>query len=70
MMPSPSPTAEAPSHLLHPFLLQDEVEFGYVQAPHKTFPVVFDSPRDRGLKDFPVKSILVPDPFLLASQNA
>ncbi|XP_009878388.1 PREDICTED: protein-arginine deiminase type-4-like [Charadrius vociferus] len=43
----------------------DEVEFGYVQAPHKTFPVVFDSPRDRGLKDFPVKSILVPNPFLL-----
>lgn len=38
-----------------------------MQAPHKTFPVVFDSPRDRGLKDFPVKSILVPDPFLLPS---
>lgn len=47
-----------------PSLLQDEVEFGYVQAPHKTFPVVFDSPRDRGLKDFPVKSILVSDPVL------
>lgn len=46
-----------PSSLLPP---QDEVEFGYVQAPHKTFPVVFDSPRDLGLKDFPVKSILVP----------
>lgn len=41
--------------------IQDEVEFGYVQAPHKTFPVVFDSPRDLGLKDFPVKSILGPD---------
>ncbi|OXB59660.1 hypothetical protein ASZ78_004988 [Callipepla squamata] len=41
--------------------IQDEVEFGYVQAPHKTFPVVFDSPRDRGLKDFPVRSILGPD---------
>ncbi|KFO72704.1 protein-arginine deiminase type-1 [Cuculus canorus] len=41
--------------------IQDEVEFGYVQAPHKTFPVVFDSPRDRGLKDFPVKRILGPD---------
>ncbi|XP_009994089.1 PREDICTED: protein-arginine deiminase type-1-like [Chaetura pelagica] len=39
----------------------DEVEFGYVQAPHKTFPVVFDSPRDRGLRDFPVRSILGPD---------
>ncbi|XP_039909991.1 uncharacterized protein LOC120747992 isoform X2 [Hirundo rustica] len=41
--------------------IQDEMEFGYVQAPHKTFPVVFDSPRDRGLKDFPVRSILGPD---------
>ncbi|NWR81112.1 PADI1 deiminase, partial [Centropus unirufus] len=41
--------------------IQDEVEFGYVQAPHKTFPVVFDSPRDRGLKDFPIKRILGPD---------
>ncbi|XP_051493469.1 protein-arginine deiminase type-1-like [Apus apus] len=41
--------------------IQDEVEFGYVQAPHKTFPVVFDSPRDRGLRDFPVRSILGPD---------
>lgn len=50
-----------------PSLLQDEVEFGYVQAPHKTFPVVFDSPRDRGLKGFPVKRILVPDLFLLPS---
>lgn len=34
------------------------MEFGYVEAPHKSFPVVFDSPRDRGLKDFP-KKILV-----------
>ncbi|NWX15525.1 PADI1 deiminase, partial [Aegotheles bennettii] len=41
--------------------IQDEVEFGYVQAPHKTFPVVFDSPRDRGLKDYPIKTILGPD---------
>uniref|UniRef100_A0A8C3SAA4 protein-arginine deiminase n=1 Tax=Chelydra serpentina TaxID=8475 RepID=A0A8C3SAA4_CHESE len=41
--------------------IQDEMEFGYVQAPHKTFPVVFDSPRDRGLQDFPFKSILGPD---------
>ncbi|NXP63332.1 PADI1 deiminase, partial [Chloropsis cyanopogon] len=44
-----------------PSLLQDELEFGYIQAPHKTFPVVFDSPRDLGLKDFPVRSILGPD---------
>ncbi|XP_050838637.1 protein-arginine deiminase type-3-like isoform X2 [Serinus canaria] len=41
--------------------IQDEMEFGYIQAPHKTLPVVFDSPRDLGLKDFPVKSILGPD---------
>ncbi|KAJ7306590.1 hypothetical protein JRQ81_009964 [Phrynocephalus forsythii] len=38
--------------------IQDEMEFGYVQAPHKTLPVVFDSPRNRGLKDFPFKSVL------------
>ena len=24
---------------------QDEMEFGYTEAPHKAFPVVFDSPR-------------------------
>ncbi|KAM9116111.1 protein-arginine deiminase type-3-like isoform 2-T2 [Pangshura tecta] len=41
--------------------IQDEMEFGYVQAPHKTFPVVFDSPRDGKLQDFPFKSILGPD---------
>lgn len=35
------------------------MEFGYVEAPHKSFPVVFDSPRDRGLKDFAYKKILV-----------
>lgn len=35
------------------------MEIGYIQAPHKTMPVVFDSPRDRGLKDFPVKCVLV-----------
>ncbi|ETE56494.1 hypothetical protein L345_17795, partial [Ophiophagus hannah] len=37
------------------------MEFGYIQAPHKTFPVVFDSPRNRGLKDFAFKKILGPD---------
>ncbi|NWJ01839.1 PADI3 deiminase, partial [Crypturellus undulatus] len=41
--------------------IQDEIEFGYVQAPHKTFPVVFDSPRDGHLKDFAVKHLLGPD---------
>ncbi|KAM7030664.1 protein-arginine deiminase type-3-like [Acridotheres tristis] len=48
--------------------IQDEMEFGYVQAPYKTFPVVFDSPRDRGLKDFPVRSILGPDFGYVARQ--
>lgn len=41
--------------------IQDEMEFGYVEAPNKTFPVVFDSPRNRGLKEFPFKKILGPD---------
>ncbi|NXX52242.1 PADI1 deiminase, partial [Scopus umbretta] len=41
--------------------IQDELEFGYVEAPHKIFPVVFDSPRNRGLKDFAFKKILGPD---------
>ncbi|XP_028941781.1 protein-arginine deiminase type-1, partial [Antrostomus carolinensis] len=48
--------------------IQDEIEFGYVQAPHKTFPVVFDSPRDRELKDFPIKRILGPDFGYVARQ--
>ncbi|KAM9035846.1 protein-arginine deiminase type-1-like isoform 2-T2 [Sarcophilus harrisii] len=41
--------------------IQDELEFGYIEAPHKAFPVVFDSPRNRGLKEFPFKRILGPD---------
>ncbi|ELW68579.1 Protein-arginine deiminase type-1 [Tupaia chinensis] len=41
--------------------IQDEMEFGYIEAPHKSFPVVFDSPRNRGLKDFPYKRVLGPD---------
>ncbi|KAK2492232.1 hypothetical protein MC885_002639, partial [Smutsia gigantea] len=41
--------------------IQDEIEFGYIEAPHKSFPVVFDSPRNRGLKDFPYDRILGPD---------
>ncbi|KAB0402254.1 hypothetical protein E2I00_013719, partial [Balaenoptera physalus] len=41
--------------------IQDEMEFGYIEAPHKSFPVVFDSPRNRRLKYFPYKSILGPD---------
>lgn len=38
---------------------QDEIEFGYIEAPHKGFPVVLDSPRDGNLKDFPIKQLLV-----------
>ncbi|XP_041063344.1 protein-arginine deiminase type-2-like [Carcharodon carcharias] len=41
--------------------IQDEIEFGYSEAPHKTFPVVLDSPRDRGLSMFPYKQLLGPD---------
>ncbi|CAK7303167.1 Protein-arginine deiminase type-4 [Vulpes lagopus] len=41
--------------------LQDEIEIGYIQAPHKTLPMVFDSPRNRDLKDFPIKCLLGPD---------
>ncbi|XP_038602399.1 protein-arginine deiminase type-2 [Tachyglossus aculeatus] len=41
--------------------MQDEIEFGYIHAPHKIFPVVLDSPRDGDLKDFPVKELLGPD---------
>nr|XP_036855990.1 protein-arginine deiminase type-1 isoform X2 [Manis javanica] len=41
--------------------IQDEIEFGYIEAPHKSFPVVLDSPRNRGLKDFPYDKILGPD---------
>lgn len=41
---------------------QDEMELGYVQAPQKTFPVVFDSPRNGELQDFPYKRILVSGP--------
>ncbi|XP_004603722.2 protein-arginine deiminase type-4 [Sorex araneus] len=40
--------------------MQDEMEIGYIQAPHQTLPVVFDSPRNRGLKEFP-KLVLGPD---------
>ncbi|XP_053432901.1 protein-arginine deiminase type-2 [Nycticebus coucang] len=41
--------------------IQDEIEFGYIEAPHKGLPVVLDSPRDGNLKDFPVKQLLGPD---------
>ncbi|GAB0198707.1 protein-arginine deiminase type-2-like [Grus japonensis] len=41
--------------------MQEEIEFGYTHAPHKSFPVVLDSPRDGGLEQFPVKELLGPD---------
>ncbi|XP_056397928.1 protein-arginine deiminase type-1-like isoform X1 [Hyla sarda] len=41
--------------------IQDEMEFGYTEAPHKRFPVVLDSPRNRGLRNFPVSEVLGPD---------
>jgi protein-arginine deiminase len=41
--------------------IQDEIEFGYVQGASHILPVVFDSPRDRGLDGFPEKELLGPD---------
>ncbi|XP_072210315.1 protein-arginine deiminase type-2 isoform X3 [Excalfactoria chinensis] len=41
--------------------MQDEIEFGYTQAPHKSFAVVLDSPQDTGLEQFPIKELLGPD---------
>uniref|UniRef100_F7G020 protein-arginine deiminase n=1 Tax=Ornithorhynchus anatinus TaxID=9258 RepID=F7G020_ORNAN len=41
--------------------IQDEMEVGYIQAPHKMLPVVFDSPQNRGLRDFPFKYVLGPN---------
>ncbi|XP_067092365.1 protein-arginine deiminase type-2 isoform X2 [Osmerus mordax] len=41
--------------------MQDEMEFGYIDSPHQRFPVVLDSPRDRGLQDFPFDELLGPD---------
>lgn len=43
------------------YLRQDELEFGYIDAPHQRFPVVLDSPRDGKLQDFPYKELLVRD---------
>uniref|UniRef100_A0A8C5HKF2 Protein-arginine deiminase type-2-like n=1 Tax=Gouania willdenowi TaxID=441366 RepID=A0A8C5HKF2_GOUWI len=41
--------------------MQDEMEFGFVDSPHKQFPVVLDSPRDGCLVDFPYYELLGPD---------
>jgi protein-arginine deiminase len=41
--------------------IQDEVEFGFSQSPTHILPVVCDSPRDRGLDDFPELELRGPD---------
>ncbi|XP_072887915.1 protein-arginine deiminase type-2 [Hemitrygon akajei] len=41
--------------------IQDEIEFGYSEAPSKYLDVVLDSPRDRGLKDFAYNCLLGSD---------
>jgi len=41
--------------------MQDEIEVGYSQSPTKILPVVLDSPRDRGLDDFPERLLLGSD---------
>ncbi|XP_007547019.1 protein-arginine deiminase type-2 isoform X1 [Poecilia formosa] len=41
--------------------MQDELEFGYIDSPHHSFPVVLDSPRDGHLDDFPYDELLGPD---------
>uniref|UniRef100_A0A8C3DNA4 Protein-arginine deiminase n=3 Tax=Corvus moneduloides TaxID=1196302 RepID=A0A8C3DNA4_CORMO len=41
--------------------MQDEIELGYTHAPHKSFPVVLDSPRERGMEQLPIKELLGPD---------
>lgn len=41
--------------------IQDEIEIGYAQSHRGHLPVVFDSPRDRGLDDYPEVKMLGPD---------
>lgn len=38
--------------------MQDEIEFGYSECPGHFMYVVLDSPRDRGLDDFPEQELL------------
>ncbi|KAG8506615.1 Protein-arginine deiminase type-2 [Galemys pyrenaicus] len=70
LSPGPAPTPQVgwfslvPPEIIGQLSLvspQDEIEFGYIEAPHKGFPVVLDSPRDGNLKDFPIKQLLGPD---------
>ena len=41
--------------------IQDEIEIGYAESHRGFLPVVFDSPRDRGLNDYPEARMLGPD---------
>lgn len=41
--------------------MQDEIEIGYTESPGHFMYVVLDSPRDRGLDDFPEKELLGTD---------
>uniref|UniRef100_A0A8C3V3H0 protein-arginine deiminase n=1 Tax=Catharus ustulatus TaxID=91951 RepID=A0A8C3V3H0_CATUS len=41
--------------------MQDEIRLGYTHAPHNSFPVVLDSPRERGMEQLPIKELLGPD---------
>ncbi|XP_064161284.1 protein-arginine deiminase type-2 isoform X1 [Anguilla rostrata] len=41
--------------------MQDEMELGYIDSPHQSFPVVLDSPRDGPLSDFSYEELLGPD---------
>lgn len=51
-------------------LPQDEIKFGYTHAPHKSFPVVLDSPRERGMEQLPVKELLVREGCLCSLQSS
>ena len=58
---------EVPLHVIPPMehygdrWIQDEVEIGYSRGAQHFIHVVFDSPRDRGLDDFPERKLLGPD---------
>jgi protein-arginine deiminase len=41
--------------------IQDEIEFGYCASPTKILPVVLDSPRNRGLDNFPEEQLIDED---------
>ncbi|NEP01959.1 MAG: protein-arginine deiminase [Symploca sp. SIO2E9] len=49
--------------------MQDEIEIGYTQAPGKLMYVVLDSPRNRGLDDFPEERLLGPNFGLVTRES-